>query len=928
MAQDKGGLTFFGIVKWTVAVAAMIVVFVGIAYRISGLQKDARADGQTTTTTGERLSTEDRELFFDLLKAKLLIPRKDGGLDQAPSDYLLIKRAKGDKSAPEGTTQSEQERLLKALYYSTPGVIVRQQVGLWNETRRVAGIRDDRDLADNDRNRTFWKAYSPSNHPLAVGDLVPETFGFIHTDGVSTGFGRWITVASQSKLVTFRTRVQVSTSQTLTVQVVGDPVKVPDGARVIRREVKFHEEKAVWPCAIPTRAAIVRIPVRATRAGTPLSITVRPAVNCDPRVYGLAIRMQSDPEQVKKYIAWKRALKSRNKRRREAAEANPVTVAWKYEWRPVERAKKGGGSFTISTADGVLLTDPNGRAMPSERAYDLGIASLVGFGPADASSLIGILGKSKLPPGGLNVTLTIDSRIQRIAKETVAHYLGTVFPKMSGGKFADERKSAVVILDANSGEILAVAGWPLPPKNATAWDYTSFAAENPLRDPMSIFAWEVIDKHNTPGSTFKPLLSLALMRAQRARINRIMKGMLPGELAAATSLAVGTGTYTIPGTTKSISNFGRSPLTGYFGRVSRNAQCNGGPVAADPRFGLTQAVQFSINMWFARLAVMLEEEQVWNYVAGVRAAVKAKKAPKRIFSLPPTNLMKSLRLVGIDDEKRMDLAINVPKSFGLWRFQSETGADILYAQTPRTHITSGEAMDTYNPDAIRVGYLHRIALNGIGQGWSVAPLHMARGAGSIASGKRIQPHIFKRWGDYPLPSPPAEELKVDREVLNVLRAGMKAVPEAPGSTAVGTFSAPPTVVDGKSGTALRDKQVATRLAKIRATLKCRSYGKTGTADIGRGLGYNSGWFVGWKDPLVKGGRTLAFSCMTTHAIGGFRFGGTSCGRIIRDILTSIEYLEMADLERKNGGANGAKPKKTGAPGGDGGDRDPGALGPR
>jgi cell division protein FtsI/penicillin-binding protein 2 len=244
-------------------------------------------------------------------------------------------------------------------------------------------------------------------------------------------------------------------------------------------------------------------------------------------------------------------------------------------------------------------------------------------------------------------------------------------------------------------------------------------------------------------------------------------------------------------------------------------------------------------------------------------------------------------------------------------------------------------MDTYNPDAIRMGFLHRIALNGIGQGWSVAPLHMARGVGSIASGKRIQPHIFKRWGDDPLPTPSAEELEVDKEVLNVLRAGMKAVPEAPGSTAIGTFSAPPVIVDGRSAAELRDKETAARLATVRATLKCRSYGKTGTADIGRGLGYNSGWFVGWKDPMVKGGRTIAFSCMTTHAIGSFRFGGTSCGRIIRDILTSIELAELIEVERKSkteGGSPGVQPKKTGedgpTPGALRNERDPGALTPR
>jgi cell division protein FtsI/penicillin-binding protein 2 len=180
---------------------------------------------------------------------------------------------------------------------------------------------------------------------------------------------------------------------------------------------------------------------------------------------------------------------------------------------------------------------------------------------------------------------------------------------------------------------------------------------------------------------------------------------------------------------------------------------------------------------------------------------------------------------------------------------------------------------------------------------------MARGVGSIASGKRIQPHIFKKWGQTDLKTPEAQKLDVDQRVLAALRLGMKAVPEAPGSTAVSIFGIEqPYIVDGvdlRAGGA-KAAEVKKRIADMKRIpnfkhLKCRAHGKTGTADIEKKLGYNSSWFIGWKNPLRKGGRRIAYACMTTHAIGNFRFGGTACGRIIRDILFSVELEEAKGI---------------------------------
>lgn len=910
MARSALTSSLLGTLKWTFAGIVMVVIVAGIGNRLIGLQNSTEAargvkvntaktgDQKTAGDDGEErpaedVTREDRALFFNLLDAKVLTPRKDGGIDRKSSDYILVMKAAEKTKGDGGVPLDTQARYLSMLYHKSVGTIIRQQVRLWNETRRIAGIRDNRPRTEAERGKAQWRATSGSGHPLRTGSLVPEAFGFVHGASVSVGFSDWETVAAQKTNVRFSTRIKLAKSQTITIQVAGDVVSAPAGAKIERKEVKPYERKKFWPCEIPTKAAVVRMMVPASASGVPISVTVKPAVNCDPRVYGLAISMAPKDRDGydKALVAYNKALRKwkRTRKAKRGAEPQKPTVEWVYLFRPVERAKKTEKRFSIRTLDGKFLTDPGGKPMPTDEAFNLGLVNLVGFGPADANSLMGMLSQSKIPSTGLTVTLTIDSRIQQIAQNVVNYYLGTVFPRESGGRYKGERKNALALLDADTGAILAVAGWPLPPKGASSWDYTSFAAAKPLRDPMAIFAWEVIDKHYTPGSTMKPLLGLAMARANRSDLNRIMLGLSPAGVSAATGLNVGSGTYSMSDK-HSISNFGKTALSSYFGSPGRRADCvPGGQVVADPNFGLAQAVQFSINMWFARVAVMLEEDDVNDFTAKLRAMVKAKKAPRQLKTLPATRLMKSLRLIGISDTKRMDLGVNVPKELGLYRLNTSGGADILYTQTPRTHVSSGEPLDTYNPAAVRILYIHRIGLNGIGQGWSVSPLHMARGAASIASGRRVQPHILAKWGATDLKTPDAPIIPTDPNVLKALRTGMKAVPEAARSTAGYIFRGAPLYVDGKSGKALA--ALRKRLTPIQKSIGCRTYGKTGTADVDKGLGYNSGWFMGWKEPVRPDGRRIAFACMTTHAIGSFRFGGSSCGRIIRDIMTGIEYMQ-------------------------------------
>jgi hypothetical protein len=286
-----------------------------------------------------------------------------------------------------------------------------------------------------------------------------------------------------------------------------------------------------------------------------------------------------------------------------------------------------------------------------------------------------------------------------------------------------------------------------------------------------------------------------------------------------------------------------------------------------------------------------------------------------IHQLPPTRLMIRMKEIGIDWKEPIDLAANLTDKEPLARIKSTGTFDKLYVRPPLTAITSNVNLLRDNPpSAYLPDYMHRIALNGIGQAWSASTTDLALGSATIARGSKVHLYIFSRWGDHklgpPRPKPgESDRLNVRPDLLNTIRLGMKAVPEAPGSTASAIFAALPKMIQGKPFTNTRNSDVAKRVAAIRMAsarngvkpIWCRAYGKTGTADPKRGSGYNSGWFTGWKEPLKPGGRRFAMACMVSHldkAAG--RFGGTVCGAIVRDIMMSLETMERPDLKATPG----------------------------
>jgi len=822
------------------AVAVLLVcgaVVSGVGYRLRLLYHHVhhvqRAPaGPRPADGGERVAAgvpEDERLFLELLDAGLLTPRADGGLERVPEDYLLLQRidTRDEASAAVRERRRTERRLLEQLDASAVGSIVRTEITRWNETRRVVAVRDDRPSPDGART-TRWSAFNAKGRPLVCGAIVPETFGFIHAGRLQPGFSDWLSVSGAPGPVTFRTEVDAAAAHTLTIQVLGGLVRPPPGAKV-----ETLRAEPPWPCPEAPVAHVVRVPIRPSPAPVWVELVATPSMNCAPRIHGLAISRTTN------------------------SDASTSTGYASYSWRPVPRSRPAG-TFVLRTRDGVVLTDPAGSGRPTEATYALGLLPIVGTGGGDTLSVSGLLATTARPPRALEVSLTIDSRIQDAARQALAWGV----ERFRNDRWTGERKAALLVLDADSGAVLAAAGEPTVPVGVHPWDYASFSATYPLRDPATVIAWEVIDKHNTPGSTFKPVTALALMTEQdasfRAKMRTVFGGLDAAALHRLTGLSYGSTEFVAYRGAKPIPNFGGANLGRYANRRQRDPACVSGradPAATNGGLGLEQAVQFSLNAWFARMALMVEQPKIDAYAERVEKHAGAR------LPAPEMAITHMARWLGIDDQDRLDLASNVPASAALARIAGNA-FDVLYAELARSTL----AQMAYNKDdwGARPLMMYTAALNGIGQTISTSPLHMALAAAATASGHRVRPYLFAEWNGAPLPIPPAEPLPVDPDLLRPLRAGLKGVVEA--GTAAGAFPRP---------------------------LACRVYGKTGTAEIDAAREYNSGWFIGWREPGTPGEPRLAIACMTTHATGGYRFGGTACAPVVSRVLQALEAAPQA-----------------------------------
>jgi cell division protein FtsI/penicillin-binding protein 2 len=789
-------------------IAALLL---GIGIRLYFLQKQANPDSQTAgAPPPEQLITEDILLFNELIASALITPLADGRLKLAPPDQILAEKAERAENPkllpPDPEKLKNRERLLKALYHEPAGNIIRSQVNLWNSTRHLTAIRDNRPKPKHDTANT-WRACD-SRDPQwdfpNIGELVPESFGFVNNEKLRPNFSDWLAAYTPSETVIFHTVLTLEAPCELLIQVIGKPETVyPKASRI---EFCCREKQN---CSSETAdAAILHFSLSPGRHE--FSISVSPANNTDRAVPGLNIRMGSREE-----FQWV------NLPRKSSA-------TYKY--------------FKLMTSDNIPLTDDQGN--PTDECENMGLVSLTGYGTHTPYSLYSLLARSMLPPDVENIVLTIDSKIQSVAQEVLVQKIAEFWP---GDKYAGERRGAVVILDPDTGAILAAAGCPVPPAGIHPWDFASFAKVYPIKNPLLVRGWQGLDQHNAPGSTFKPVVALAAMAASghQPDLMAFLEGFPKSKFEDGTALSLNCAYYdpfdgkcygpreTPP--VHRIPNFGNPP--GTLGQVfARNKDKGKHSV-----FGLREAVRDSVNVWFARLTVMMDGENARRYDEMMESRQSA--------DFPEFQLMKTARELGFGDLFSLDLALNTPPNVRLYRLKPVEGSregDVLYGNSGRSDLREG----------IRGSLLWILAQNAIGQGMNTSPLQMAKVAAAIAGGKIVSPYLFRQWGETETQAPEPKAIE-GGAMMELLRKGMKAVTET--GTAKGKFK----------------------------NLAGSVYGKTGTADV-QGKAVNTTWFIGWSEPEAERGKKMAFACMVTHAHGGKRTGGSVCAPIINEILEKLK----------------------------------------
>ena len=108
------------------------------------------------------------------------------------------------------------------------------------------------------------------------------------------------------------------------------------------------------------------------------------------------------------------------------------------------------------------------------------------------------------PQAGNTVMLTLDSRLQKIAEQSIEdqiHHLNETAPE---GQGREANAGAVCAIDVKTGEVLVLASYPSYDPNTLSEGYSELSVDpdRPLRNRA------LLDTY-TPGSIFKPVVALA-----------------------------------------------------------------------------------------------------------------------------------------------------------------------------------------------------------------------------------------------------------------------------------------------------------------------------------------------------------------------------------------------------------------------------------
>ena len=743
---------------------------------------------------------EDQALFTQLVAHGLLRVDADGLIVLVPPDLAAWRTAAGPARAGAlaawDATPLDKEalKLVERLYHRADGDFVRAQVDIFNGERRLLAWRSRPGAVAGE-----WQA-SVGGAPAPLALSMPAASVRLFAQ-LPQGWGPWRRVgdwpATGSAQLTYTLSQPALGSETVTLMLLGRLQGVA-GARVVRADAACTGRACVTPDAAQ-EVTLALLP-----GATRVALTVAP-MNAG------AFAAPGDAQYRHIRLA-----------------------AGQLAWQTVA-ARQGTVAAGLAP---VTLLDRHGAPLwtdgaPSAAAVAAGLAPLLGYRADQANSVAGMLGR--LGEGrGHDGKLTLDLAWQAASQGALdcigmrrgqwdgAHCTGGAAPPIG-------RHAGMVVLDTETGDVLAAAGAGAGQVDAANWsEVRDFDRLDPARSPLRLPAFQHDGgAHQSPGSTFKVISALGLeLAAQRdPQLDALIAGMPLADinrLARARGFAFQTDAPAYPWDPQ----VAEARITNYREQqLDRRAQ--------DGRLGMPQALTYSLNTWFA-WAGELSDRSLFGHGSG-GAPDLAGLAPAALDSVRPIVAM--AHKLGFERALRLDGGL-LPATFAWSPWDALQG-------TP-SHIDPIHAR-------------HELRQMAIGLRMQTTPLQMALAAASVGQGRIVSPRLLLALDGRAAVDTegPPTGVRLDR-----IRAGMKGVIDV--GTAANAFKGP-------------------ALAALRRGL----YGKTGTAPTGPASGSDGAtatvWFTGWLEPgtLPNQPHRLAFAAFVSHSEAS---GGDHAAPIVAAVL--------------------------------------------
>ena len=806
------------------------------AGKTSGLAVFYLSSGKHSVPVKQHEQIEDRRLFENLLAAGLIYATDAGQLRVVPEDYPAARALVEGASPAESTlahwhglpwTANEIE-LQQDLYYSAAGSYVRAKIAEFNNEAQLAAVRLKavNGAAENwlEKAAPRWQATVVNGPALNLTETMPLRAGSLFNT-LPVGWQSWQRVAewpesqgqNQGIALNLHTQIPASGSEQLQLMVVGE-VQTIQGAKLLARAHQCLKS----PC-LPETSEAVLLTLQPEAKSQFIGLQVKPLVR----------------QQLKAMYA---------------AEARHIVVnGGQVRWQSLPQVKNAKQLAEVNVTDrqGVPLIVNNQLQAISQES---GLAALLGGHPQQQGSMLNQL--SRLGKYGLAYTdtqLTLDSTWQQFAQSSLQNGVSSSSEDMPE-KYREQRKAALLLMNGNTGEILASASLPALPMGVNFQDVQGFESLNASASPMRIQGWQHNGDHfSLPGSTFKLVTSLLL--EQEAEHNPTLAALLSGvdikglnQYGAAQGYSFTAQAACYPAidansqqclwgnqerTTQKpvINNFGQQGV--FYETPVREMQLHG-----DKLYGLEQALRDSLNTWFSWLLEMTDATLLGQ---GNVPGVPDSKAlvPDALDQVRP--LVPLMRRLGFG--QTYDLSAGLFPADYRWQIW-----DVL-----RMMPSSDEAIEDR----------HQVRQTAIGLRTHVTPLNMAMVSAAIATGQLIKPRLIAALNGKEATLPDFESLGINTERI---KAGMHRV-----------------LLDGTAKNAFKDQAYQ--------GLREHLYAKTGTAPItlsedGHKVSVNNAWFTGWLEAGTLEGidYPVVFTCMLTHVTAT---GGESCGPIVREALLAI-----------------------------------------